>query len=84
MNGYKTILGHTKKIIIRQIYARQTLNIIMCPKRRIDHSNTSRWISMNDLNIIANPLNQELMQGRRYAMVGMNPILPQDNYLVPQ
>jgi hypothetical protein len=36
-------------------------------------------IRVNDLNIITNPLDQELMQGRRYATVGMNPIPPQDD-----
>jgi hypothetical protein len=37
---------------------------------------------VNDLNIITNPLDQELMQGRRYAMVGMNPIMPKDDAIV--
>jgi hypothetical protein len=39
---------------------------------------------MNDHNIlaIASPLDKELMQGRRYAMVGLNSILPQDNAIV--
>jgi hypothetical protein len=37
---------------------------------------------MNDLNIITGPLNQELMQGRRYATVGINPIPPQDNAII--
>jgi hypothetical protein len=52
----------------------------MRPYRRIGHSNTSRCIHVNDLNIITSPLNQELVQGRRYA--GMNPIPPQDNAII--
>jgi hypothetical protein len=54
----------------------------MCPNRRIGHSNTSRYICMNDFDIITNPLDQELLQGRRYATVGMNPILPQYSAIV--
>jgi hypothetical protein len=37
---------------------------------------------VNDLNIIVDPLNQELMQGTRYVTVDMNPIPPQDNAII--
>jgi hypothetical protein len=50
--------------------------------RRIGHSNKSRCIRVNNLNIITNPINQKMVQGRRYATVGMNPIPPQDNAII--
>jgi hypothetical protein len=34
---------------------------------------------VGNLNFIANPLDQELMQVRTYAIVGMNPTPSQDN-----
>jgi hypothetical protein len=37
---------------------------------------------MNNLNITTNTLDQELMQDIRYAMIGMNPMPPQDNAIV--
>jgi hypothetical protein len=35
---------------------------------------------MKNLNIITDPLDKDLVQGRRYAAVGMNLVPPQDNH----
>jgi hypothetical protein len=37
---------------------------------------------MKNLNIITDPLDKDLVQGRRYAAVGMNLVPPQDNTII--
>ena len=36
--------------------------------------NERRGITMHNLNFIADPLNEKLVQGRWYTLIGMNPI----------
>jgi hypothetical protein len=47
--------------------------------RRIDQSNVSRRICVNYLNLIVDPLSQELVQCRGNATIGMNPIMVKNN-----
>src|SRR6185437_4892973 len=40
----------------------------------IGGTNEGRGITMHNFNLIADPLNKKLVQGRWYTLIGMNPI----------
>src|SRR6185503_7311172 len=48
----------------------------------IGQSNKRRSVSMDHLNLIADPLNKKLMQGRRNALICMNPITHKNQIVV--
>ena len=49
----------------------------MCTNElRIGGTNEGRGITMHNLNLIADPLNKKLVQGRWYTLIGMNLITP--------
>ena len=47
----------------------------MCTNElRIGGTNEERGITMHNLDLIADPLNKKLVQGRWYTLIGMNSI----------
>jgi hypothetical protein len=47
--------------------------------RCVGESNVSRCVCVNYLDLVVDPLNQELVQSRRNTMIGVNPFTAKDN-----
>jgi hypothetical protein len=50
--------------------------------RGVGWSNVSRRICVHYLNLIVNSMNQKLVQSRRSALIGVNPIVTKNNTIV--